>query len=227
MSVTRWPLICFVVLWSSSTLSATVREQEAAECRPGEIVTWEDGKDQRAIASSFDFMYRHRGAPAGFSVELVESKIIKAIASWEACGIPVKFVSGERSPGPNTVWVDWSDAGSRGNFGLANLTQRTLSLGASAFELLRQRNPQHDATQTLQMVISHEMGHFLGLVAHSRRCIDVLSYYHDGKGQRCVSRDPAGMKPGVDYRHVLPTSCDIERCRAINGFPASRSFRAE
>jgi hypothetical protein len=56
-------------------------------------------------------------------------------------------------------------------------------------------------------------------MAHSRRCVDVLSYYHDGKGGKCSSRDLAGMANFVEYRHVLPTACDIQRCRTANGQP--------
>jgi hypothetical protein len=113
--------------------------------------------------------------------------------------------------------VQWSEQYSGGNFGLANLGQRTLSLGPQAFRLLRERNPAYDATQILQMVIAHEMGHFFGLMAHSRRCVDVLSYYHDGKGQTCYKRDPGDSGGVVEYRHILPTACDIERCRQVNG----------
>lgn len=198
-----------------------IRDQEIAECRPGESVTWGDGRDQQAISKAIRLVYRHQDAPPWFDSRLVESQLRRAGEAWSRCGIPVTLVAaGEADLGrADTVLVDWSEAGSRGNFGLANVTLRTLSLGAGAFDLLRTRNPAHDATQTLQMVISHEMGHFFGLLAHSRRCVDVLSYYHDGKGGRCLTREPAGVGPGVEYRHVLPTACDIERCRAANRIP--------
>ena len=113
------------LLVAANALAATTRDQEIAECRSGEIATWNDGADRRAIAPSLRFTYRHEEAPPWF-----------------------------------------------------------------------------------------------GLMAHSRRCVDVLSYYHDGKGGRCFSRDPAGMRGVVEYRHVLPTACDIERCRIANGLPA-------
>lgn len=66
------------------------------------------------------------------------------------------------------------------------------------------------------MVISHEMGHFFGLMAHSRRCVDVLSYYDDGKGGKCIKRDPLDNGGVTEYRYSLPTACDIARCRQIN-----------
>ena len=115
------------------------------------------------------------------------------------------------------IAVQWSEAGSRGHFGLANLGARTLSLGPAAFQLLRTRNPNYDASSTLQMVISHEMGHFYGLMAHSRHCIDVTSYYDNGQGEKCLTRDAAQMKSYVEYRSDLPTACDLQRCRAANG----------
>lgn len=116
-----------------------------------------------------------------------------------------------------TVRVVWSEAGSAGNAGLANLSQKTLSLNPAMFALLRKVNPQHDARGTLQMVISHEMGHFFGVMAHSRRCVDVTSYYDDGKGQKCSIRGGGKLPPGAEYRATLPTAFDIARCRAANG----------
>jgi len=65
--------------------------------------------------------------------------------------------------------------------------------------------------------ISHEMGHLYGLLAHSRRCVDATSYYHDGKGQTCHVRDERSRKTVVEYRATLPTACDIQRCRMANG----------
>jgi hypothetical protein len=118
----------------------------------------------------------------------------------------------------SVIRIQWNELESRGNFGLANLGKQTLSLSAKAFGLLKARNPRYDSRETLQMVISHEMGHFFGLMAHSRRCVDVLSYYDNGKGEKCFSRDPSQMGLVIEYRSVLPTSCDIERCRKINGY---------
>jgi hypothetical protein len=217
--------LCFVassLLLIGGRAAASTRADEIAECRRGEMATWGDGQDRKAVATTLRFLYRHTGAPFWFSQTLVEQAVNRAADGWSACGIPVQRVAErEKSSLPQkAIVIEWNDAGSRGNFGLADLGLYKLSLGPAAFQLLKQRNPRHDATQTLQMVISHEMGHFFGLMAHSRRCIDVLSYYTDGKGSQCFTRDPsgiAGMAPGVDYRHVLPTACDIQRCRRANG----------
>lgn len=211
-------LLCLPFFDGSIAIAETVREQEIAECRSGEVATWNDGADRPAIHSSLRIHYRHQDAPAWFARGEVESLVVRAAKGWAECGIPTEVFLAQPvdSAWPGTVQVLWDEAGSRGNFGLANLSSRTLSLGPKAFALLRSRNPQYDARQTLQMVLSHEMGHFFGLIAHSRRCVDVLSYYHDASGAKCFTRDSAGIGSVVEYRHVLPTACDIERCRAVN-----------
>lgn len=215
--------ICLFLTGLSCIAAESVRDLEIQECRPGEISTWSDGTDRAAAVSSLLIAYRHDDAPAWFDSRQVQELLARAAREWSKCGIPISVVAlgipdGDRQ---QTLRVQWSEKESLGNFGLANLTRRTLSLGPQAFALLRSRNPSHDATQTLQMVISHEMGHFLGLMAHSRRCIDVLSYYHDGKGAKCFSRDLSGVNAVVEYRHTLPTACDIQRCRIANVFPVA------
>lgn len=199
----------------------SVREQEIRECRAGEISTWGDGQDRPAVGAPLIFDYQPAQAPAEFPVSLVAGMVARAAAAWSECGVRGELLAPGVAPGSSRglVRVQWSESGAAGNFGLANLGQRTLSLGPKAFELLRAKNPRHDARETLQMVISHEMGHFFGLMAHSRRCVDVLSYYHDGRGGQCHSRDPAQVRTVAEYRHVLPTACDIARCRAANGKP--------
>jgi hypothetical protein len=198
---------------------ASVRDEEIAQCRPGEIARWPDGTDRPALASPLHFVYRHAGAPAWFSQAQVVAAVERASAAWSHCGVPslVDLAAAGSAVPKDAVLVQWDEAGSQGNFGLANLGQRTLSLGPAAFALLRSRNPAHDAKQSLQMVVSHEMGHLFGLMAHSRRCVDVMSYYHDGQGQTCYARDRSQLKTVVEYRATLPTACDIQRCRIANG----------
>lgn len=195
-----------------------VREQEIASCLPQEVATWADGSDRPAGVSALRLVVRHDDAPPWFGAAQVLAMVDRAAQSWAACGIGVQV----RALPPGTavpdgaVLVLWSDERAAGHFGLANLRTRTLALGPAAFRLLNSRNPAHPAQDTLQMVLSHEMGHFFGLMAHSRRCVDVMSYYDNGKGERCFTRDgrvPAGR---TDYRALLPTACDIARCRAVN-----------
>ncbi len=201
----------------------SVRDQEIAQCLPGEMATWGDGQDQPAAAASLVFVYVHTTAPAWFTPSQVMSAVQAAAAAWSQCGVagrvvqqavdsPVKGDAGR----DGTVLVQWGDSNSRGNFGLADLGKRTLALGPAAFQLLKTQNPAYDASQTLQMVISHEMGHFFGLIAHSRRCVDVTSYYSNGQGEKCFVRDERLRRTVLEYRSVLPTACDIQRCMRAN-----------
>jgi uncharacterized protein YfcZ (UPF0381/DUF406 family) len=213
-------LIILILALTSSCVQAVVelRNQEIAECSQSEIKTWEDNRDTAAKFSPIVFYYDHTGAPAWFSEKQVSELIERAASAWSQCGIPALVVNknNKAHPSSSMVSIDWNIAGSRGNFGLANLTQNQLSLGSAAFQLLNQRNPKHNALETLQMVLSHEMGHFYGMLAHSRRCIDVLSYYHDGKGGQCYSRFPDIIRKFPEYRSTLPTACDIQRCKILN-----------
>ncbi len=197
----------------------TSRSQEINECRVGEIGTWGDGRDRPALASPLVFTYNPDGAPPWFSASQVAGMVAKAAEAWSDCGVRGEVAPWTGAAEPGQVLVQWHQRDSLGNFGLANLDRRTLSLGPDAFQMLRDRNPAHDAGETLQMTLSHEMGHFFGLMAHSRRCVDVLSYYHNGRGGKCFKRDPSAPKLVVEYRHTLPTACDIERCRRANGQP--------
>jgi len=203
---------------SALALAPPVRQQEIEHCLPGEISTWPDGRDRPAAGGQLALVYRHAGAPAGLDEAVVLGAVQRAVQAWSGCGVPGQVVSEDAAalyPG-SLVVVQWQEAGSRGNFGLANLAQRTLSLGPGAFQLLATRNPRHPAQQTLQMVISHELGHFYGLMAHSRRCVDVMSYYDNGRGEVCSTRDGGSYKALPEYRALLPTACDIARCRAVN-----------
>jgi hypothetical protein len=196
-----------------------VREQEMASCLPGEVRTWPDGRDRPAGVAALRLVYRHAGAPPAFDEASVLGAVQRAARAWASCGIAAEVLGDAAAtlPGTPPVVVQWNEAETRGNFALANLGARTLSLSAAMFKLLAQRNPRHPAAQTLQMAISHEMGHFFGLMAHSRRCIDVMSYYDNGHGETCSTRDGGSPKAVVEYRALLPTACDIARCKAVNG----------
>jgi hypothetical protein len=197
-----------------------VRAEEIASCRPDEIKTWNDGRDVPAASRQLVFAYEWVGGPTWLPRREVYAAIEQALQSWSACGLKLDLLPlGQMAPA-GAIRIRWDTAGSRGNVGLADVGQRTLSLGPQVFELLRQRNPSWPAMDTLQMTLSHEIGHFLGLMAHSRRCVDVMSYYQDGKGARCELREPSAFKTRVEYRSSLPTACDIARCRAVNQLPS-------
>jgi hypothetical protein len=223
------PMLAGAVLARQPPAAATelpLRAQEIAQCQPQEVATWGDGQDRRAVAGSLVLAYRHDEAPPWFSATQVLDVVQRAAQAWSACGIgvQVQVVPPGGRPTPGAVLVLWSDAAAGGNFGLANLATHSLALGPAAFRLLNQRNPAHPAADTLQMVVSHEMGHFFGLMAHSRRCVDVMSYYDNGKGERCFTREGAMPPMRGDYRALLPTACDIARCRALNA-PGALSQR--
>lgn len=214
-----------LLVWHPFLLAEdSIREQEMAQCYPGEISTWADGQDRPAVTSPLLFVYKHDDAPAWFDEQLVLSKLTNAAAAWSQCLVPSRVILGSTGSAlpSGSVVVQWSEEGSRRNFGLANLGERTLSLGLAAFAMLKTRNPTFDASQTLQMVISHEMGHFFGLMSHSKRCVDVTSYYSNGKGDVCSIRGGAKLPPGVEYRALLPTACDLQRCRLANGKPLQK-----
>lgn len=197
----------------------SLREQEAASCLPGEQRLWPDGRDRPAGVKALALVYRHAGAPPQFEEAAVLAALQRAAAAWSTCGIPARVLGEEAAalePTPPVV-VLWSEPESRGQFALANLTHRRLAMSAAMYQLLAQRNPRHPAVQTLQMTLSHELGHFYGLVAHSRRCIDVMSYYTDAAGQSCSTRDGRSYRSVPEYRALLPTACDIARCQALNG----------
>ncbi len=219
-------LLHATVTWGADAATGSVREQEIAQCLAGELQTWGDGRDRPAAASTLRFVLDSRGAPAWFDEATVLLAVQKAATAWSSCGVVAQVASASSMGGEahalGTVFIVWSEAGSAGNMGLANLGQRMLSLNPAMFALLRKVNPGHDARETLQMVVSHEMGHFFGVMAHSRRCVDVTSYYDDGKGQKCNIRGGGPLPPGVEYRATLPTACDIARCRAANGVGLTR-----
>jgi hypothetical protein len=214
-------LLLFSIAAHNATAVESVRAQEINQCLNGELITWSDGRDRPAASRQLKFSYNHAGAPEWFAESMVKEKVARAAAEWSQCGISGTVVecNSIKELLNGAINIRWNDKDSGGNFGLANLGKRTLSLGPKAFALLKSKNPAYDSRETLQLVISHEMGHFFGLMAHSKRCIDVLSYYDNGKGDKCYSRDPSQLRSVIEYRHILPTACDIERCRIINKVP--------
>jgi hypothetical protein len=204
----------------------SLRLQEINECRDDEIMTWGDGRDRPASGSPMKFTYNPKDSPEWFTADQVLKMVTKASESWSRCGISTQMIPWNSALAKQTaiVVVKWDERESGGNIGLTNFKLRTLSLSPALFGLLKSRNPKYDSRKTLQMVISHEMGHLFGLMAHSKRCIDVLSYYDNGKGETCFSRDPLWKRRMVEYRSIFPTACDIERCRKVNGKPPLSSF---
>jgi hypothetical protein len=200
---------------------AGLRESEINQCLANEIVTWNDGgKDTKMLSPSMVYVYDHQGAPEGFSEESVVASLKNASAAWDQCGGQNTVIL-KRDLSPSVaglkITARWSDEDKLGTIGLANITQKTLTLSPEAFVNLRKANATRNLMETLQMVVSHEIGHFQGLTSHSRRCVDVLSYYTNASGEKCSIRNNGVMPTNIEYRSQLPTACDIQRCRASNG----------
>jgi hypothetical protein len=200
---------------------ADLRESEINQCLANEIVTWNDGgKDTKMLSPSMVYVYDHQGAPEGFSEESVVASLKNASAAWDQCGGQNTVIL-KRDLSPSVaglkITARWSDEDKLGTIGLANITQKTLTLSPEAFVNLRKANATRNLMETLQMVVSHEIGHFQGLTSHSRRCVDVLSYYTNASGEKCSIRNNGVMPTNIEYRSQLPTACDIQRCRASNG----------
>lgn len=198
----------------------SLRESEIAQCLPNEIANWNDGaKDTKMLSPSMVFVYEHQGAPAGVSEDAVFSVLQQAASAWDQCGgqntvmLKRDFFDAK---GALKIGVQWNDDDKLGTIGLANITKKTLTLSPEAFINLKKANANRNLMETLQMVVSHEVGHFQGLTAHSRRCVDVLSYYSNDAGEKCFIRDNGVMPKNFEYRSLLPTACDIQRCRMAN-----------
>jgi hypothetical protein len=210
----------FILMIASTSLfsyaGSSVREEEITTCQAGEIETWPDGNDHPISERSLKFFYAAEHAPAWLDERTVRSALEDAAASWSACGIQISILRASLITPKKVIRVQWSERESRGNVGVSDLTNRVLSLAPSTFELIHSKNPSYDARITLQMTLSHEMGHFLGLEAHSKRCVDVLSYYTYGADGVCFSRDKSQFNSVIEYRSSLPTECDIQRCKRLN-----------
>ena len=205
----------------ATSISPTgLRESEINQCLANEIVTWNDGgKDTKMISPTMVYVYDHQGAPDGFSEESVFASLKKASAAWDQCGGQnTVILKRDLSPSEAGLKITalWSDEDKLGTIGLANITKKTLTLSPEAFVNLRKANATRNLLETLQMVVSHEIGHFQGLTSHSRRCVDVLSYYTNASGEKCSIRNNGVMPTNIEYRSQLPTACDIQRCRASN-----------
>ena len=219
--------------WAGPDLA--LREQEIQQCRPEDIVTWRDGQDRPALASPLLLAYSHAGAPAWFSEAQVMAILERAAHSWSRCGVAsrVSLLQPGQALPRGGVFVQWSEIGSAGNFGLANLSRRSLAMNPAMFALLRERKPSYPAEQTLQMVVSHEMGHFFrpdGAFAPLHRRHLVL---HGRQGRRVsggrpspaqgLPRVPLGAAHGLRYRTLPARQPQAQAMRPQSGGNIQRS----
>jgi hypothetical protein len=204
-------LLC-ATAWAASP---GLRQQEIDTCLPGEISTWGDGVDRPALSNPLLFVYEHLHAPAVFTQAQVRRSLQQALTAWSACGVEGRLLEAGSAAGKSTVIrIGWQDVQGGSHFGQADLRQRQLILGPQAFLAVQRHVAGADMPGMLQLVLSHEIGHFYGLMAHSRRCVDVTSYRRNAQGAACFTRD--GHHPVTEYRSFFPTACEIARCKAIN-----------
>ena len=220
----RFMAIALSICLASSSLASTTgtsRADEIQSCLPHELQTWGDGKDSPTTHRQFVFDYRH-SSQTYFTQEEVSERINKALGIWQQCGLSLALASTSQQPTPSKaqqIVIDWDSKAAAIGIAVADLGRNRLSLNPKVFDLLLQRRDRTVALETLQMTLSHEIGHFFGMRAHSKRCIDVMSYYTDNQGNRCIIRNQAEFGKVLEYRSSLPTACDIERCRRLQGLP--------
>ena len=68
----------------------SLRDQEIAQCLPGELATWGDGRDRPLASGPLQLAYRHDEAPPWFSADQVLAVVQRAAQAWSACGIGVQ-----------------------------------------------------------------------------------------------------------------------------------------
>ncbi len=202
-----------------------LRQEEISQCLTDDIKNWGDGeKDSKMLGAKMVFVYQHLGAPKFVSEQSILTVLKAAASSWDQCG-GTNLVMSDKDYTTSTaglkISVDWSEKETVGTIGIANIAKRKLTFNPETVQKVIQINASKNLNEsylqeTLQMTASHEMGHFQGLSAHSKRCVDVLSYYSVG-GEKCTTRNGGPMPVSFyEYRSSLPTSCDIERCRIAN-----------
>jgi hypothetical protein len=202
-----------------------LRQEEISQCLTEDIQNWGDGeKDSKMLGTKMVFVYQHLGAPKSVPEQSILTVLKAAASSWDQCG-GTNLVMSDKDYTTSTaglkITVDWNEKETVGTIGIANITQRKLTFNPETVQKVIQINASKNLNgsyllETLQMTASHEMGHFQGLSAHSKRCVDVLSYYSVG-GEKCTTRNGGPMPVSFyEYRSSLPTSCDIERCRIAN-----------
>jgi len=160
--------------------------------------------------ASIAWTYNHAGAPSSFTENQVLATIQKGMDNWSSvCNIQWKYVgasSATSTPGStNGVNViGWGDSGG-GSAGVTYNYSRKDSQGFSIFEAdMIVSNTQVLDAQTLQGVLNHELGHYLGL-AHSNVVESIMfaNPYHP-----------------VPYLLILRQD-DINGCSALYGAASS------
>jgi len=211
-------LTAFTTTFECFSQNGSLREKEINSCSVDEVSTWNDGVDKKSTIPNLTFVYVPGNEPSAFNSQEVTDMVKRAVNAWSTCAVSTQVTvrADPNYSSNNEVMIIWNDAKSMGNIGASDIVHQRLYLSPSVFKLLKERRPTYDSRYTLQMTLSHEIGHFYGLTAHSKRCIDVLSYYKDASGAECTVGSKEEFKRYIEYRSEFPTACDLQRCRRNN-----------
>ncbi len=187
-------LILLLTFWLGCATDGLAQQQETRS-----PVRWPN--------SEFRWFY-HRGDEPSWITPQEASRLFRdAAARWEACGVKMQFL-GETTVAPGKMdginVVGWSMEIQPSLRGLTvgrgkdgKILERDVSIRPDRQEFKLSR-------RLLEKVITHELGHAIGLT-HSPRCDDVMTLAAD-----CPKADPEKLP-------VEPTKNDLQRCRAIYG----------
>lgn len=153
----------------------------------------------------YAWRYNPQHAPVWLDAAAAKTMVLEAAKRWEACGVDMRFLGDTgRAPGAmdGDNVVGWRlDISPRlrgltlGRARAGRLLERDVAIRPDREEFRR-------SSQLLQKVITHELGHAIGLT-HSLRCDDVMTLAAD-----CPKADPETLP-------LSPTANDLARCRAL------------
>lgn len=188
-----WPISA--VLYAVVLLGA-VHAADAEKPSPG---GWPTG--------TYRWYHSANSIPTWLAPDDARQLFLDAAKRWETCGVQLEY-QGETTVSPGAMdginVVGWSLK--------IPPKLRGLTVGRAKEGVLLERDvairPDRqefkDSGRLLEKVITHELGHAIGLT-HSSRCNDVMTLAAD-----CPKADPETLP-------IWPTDNDIQRCRAIYG----------